>query len=467
MLDKRTKEWIRLIEIMNSQDDTQEVIKDALEALCDSSGMGCDFVYTGDHLGIFSLADSYMRYAHGVLPATIDVGGVLGLEGVGALVSQKKVSFREGVQGGQLEEALGQVFSMRSLDLVPVLDQSADLIAIVGIGDRRGKVRGQTENEPFTYSLLTTLGNHVKIKLYQQRIENARRSFEGIMDNMGIDVYVNDFHTHEILYVNRSMADPYGGKEAIIGKPCWEVLYDDKPGQCEFCPQKKIIDENGNPTRIHSWDYQRPFDGSWFRVLSAAFRWQDGRLAHVVSSVDITENKKNENIIRRMAEYDHLTGLPNRHKLTLDCDSRFDAQHLPGSVIFFDLDGFKAVNDTLGHGAGDELLAKIGAKLQESPYTKDRCYRYGGDEFVVLCSEKMDEVVEALSYIRSLFAVPWQVEAGLVDCDTSIGVATYPEDGEKASELLRNADRAMYVSKNGGRGLIHFYKKGAMEPMNL
>ncbi len=94
----------------------------------------------------------------------------------------------------------------------------------------------------------------------------------------------------------------------------------DKVKPCDFCPQPKLVDQHGEPSKIYSWDYQRPFDGAWFRVLSGTFRWLDGRLAHVVSSVDITENKNNEALIARLANYDPLTNLPNRRKLMADCE---------------------------------------------------------------------------------------------------------------------------------------------------
>ena len=178
----------------------------------------------------------------------------------------------------------------------------------------------EAEDISFTYAVLASVANHVKLQLYQKRAEATDASLKTMMDHMGIDIYVNDFYTHEVLYANRSMAEPYGGVENLIGKICWKTLYTDKIEECNYCPQKNLIDEDGGPTKVYSWDYQRPFDGSWFRVLSAAFQWTDGRLAHIVSSVDISENKHNEEVIRQLAEYDSLTGLPNRYRLQLDCD---------------------------------------------------------------------------------------------------------------------------------------------------
>ena len=76
------------------------------------------------------------------------------------------------------------------------------------------------------------------------------------------------------------------------------ALYSDKTGECEFCPKRHLIDENGHPTKVYSWDYQRPFDKCWFRVFSAAFAWVDGQMAHVITSVDIDHQKKIEEELR-------------------------------------------------------------------------------------------------------------------------------------------------------------------------
>ncbi|MCD7874496.1 MAG: GGDEF domain-containing protein [Acidaminococcaceae bacterium] len=176
------------------------------------------------------------------------------------------------------------------------------------------------------HRLLTTVlpmfGRYLGVRVYRNRLAFASNSLESILDNTGIDIYVNDFYNHDILYANKSMAAPYGGIAQFLGRKCWEVLFPGQNGPCSFCPQQKLIDENGEPTKIYSWDYQRPFDGSWFRVFSAAFRWVDGRLAHVVSSADITENKHNEALIEYLANYDALTELPNRRMLVQECERR-------------------------------------------------------------------------------------------------------------------------------------------------
>ncbi|MDR2933076.1 MAG: GGDEF domain-containing protein [Oscillospiraceae bacterium] len=467
MSGSKTDFWIQIMKKLDTNSDLNLSIPNILDDLCRFLGFGCGFIYQANHEAKFFLYEHFALYDNNHLTEVIDLNAVLGPELANQLTKQRSVSFRADTKCSPLEIRLGDIFNANSMVLIPILDQTRTLIAIVGIVDRRGHTRVPNDDMAFTYYVLTILANHVKTRLYQKRVEATQRSLESVLDNMGVDIYVNDFYTHEILYVNRSMAAPYGGVENMMGKICWQTLYDDKTGQCDYCPQLKLIDADGNPTNIYSWDYQRPFDGSWFRVLSAAFQWVDGRLAHIVSSIDITENKQNEDIIRRMAEYDNLTGLPNRHKLVQDCEKSI--LHLAetgseGFILFFDLDKFKNINDSLGHRAGDELLITIGAHLQQNPLTHNRCYRYGGDEFVILCDRSTPgKVSDIVRFLLQSFRTPWKLPDGTeVFCQTSIGISHFPYDSDHISDLLRKADHAMYTSKNNGTGLAHFFDSGAM-----
>lgn len=312
------------------------------------------------------------------------------------------------------------------------------------------------EHKEALTALILMLGRYVGIRMRQNKLAFAQTSYERILDHTGIDIYVNDFYTHDILYVNESMALPYGGRSQFTERKCWQVLFPGQSGPCEFCPEQYLIDESGDPTKIYTWDYQRKFDGSWFRVFSAAFRWVDGRLAHVVSSADITDNKQKEEMIQYLANYDSLTDLPNRRRLVEDCNREIrDAkEHENRYVLFFDIDKFKQINDNLGHDAGDEFLVQLGKFFSNIPMLHESIYRNGGDEFVaILGGENVtkDHIHNLASFIHQRFKKPWILKAGEVYSGTSIGVACYPEDGNSAEVLLGKADHAMYcVKKNGG-----------------
>jgi diguanylate cyclase (GGDEF)-like protein len=271
-------------------------------------------------------------------------------------------------------------------------------------------------------------------------------------------MYVNDFYTHELLFINESRAAPRGGAEKLLGMPCWKALYPSKQGECDFCPKNKLLDSKGNPTQAYTWDLQRS-DGAWFRMVNAAIRWVDGRLAHVVSSINITENKYNEMLVRRLAECDALTSLPNRGKLVEDLNkflTKPDPEKNRGYLIFIDLDDFKEANDSFGHLAGDALLRQIGHFLLNGNEIMGLPYRYGGDEFVIVAENKSRA---DLDHIRDLllnrFSTEWRIDGRAIFCGISAGAVQIPQGKKTAEELIYAADMAMYEVKKSGKHGFH------------
>ena len=177
-------------------------------------------------------------------------------------------------------------------------DSEGKIIGFIGFADREDTTPFTDEELQTIHLLLGSLSKEIAVREYKEREVRASNTLGSIMNNMGVDIYVNSFDSHDMLYVNESMAAPYGGIEHFEGKKCWQALYKDKTGECEFCPKKHLIDENGQPTKVYSWDYQRPFDKCWFRVFSAAFAWIDGQIAHVITSVDINHQKTIEEELR-------------------------------------------------------------------------------------------------------------------------------------------------------------------------
>lgn len=467
-MEETTLFWARITEQMCDCEDVEAMIPSILNQLCEFLGFGCGFVYKADHMGDLALSELITRFPNNQMPAFISLRSEPGVSIAQALMSERRVSFRNPEMGRDtLETQLAELFGIRCLDMVPVFDKRYGLVAMLGIADRRGRIRVERENPTFTHSILCSLAIYVRAGIYRDRVDAAQKSLISIMDNTGLDIYVNDYYTHEMLYVNQSMAAPYGGVDGMLGKRCWEVLYEGQTGECDYCPKDRLLDKQGRPAQVYAWDYQRPFDGRWFRVLNGAFEWVDGRMAHVVSSIDISEYKANEEVIRWMAEYDQLTGLPNRHKLTKDSERIIERGPEGLYVIFFDLDGFKRVNDTLGHEEGDRLLKQIGSAFQQNPLTRDRTYRYGGDEFVILCEGGEDMLKRVLDFFEGDAKRLWTLEGTDARCTASVGITRYPTDGRTASELIRNADHAMYISKGRGKGLCYCYNEGNLCPVDV
>ena len=378
------------------------------------------------------------------------------------LAQQDTYQIISNYHNNDFELSLLHFFSAQSLIISPVVDENSKIYSLIILSTQHIADKMNKEDITTLKFILSLLNQYLSMRMYQNKISFVQTSLESILDHTGIDIYVNDFYTHDILYVNKSMAAPYGGPNEFKNRKCWQVLFPGQSGPCDFCPQKKLIDENNEPTKTYTWDYQRAFDGSWFRVFSSAFRWIDGRLAHVVSSADITDNKKNEALIEYMANYDSLTNLPNRRMLVKECEKRINqaTKTEKGYLLFFDIDGFKQINDQYGHDAGDEFLIQLGEFFSNIPLLQNAIYRNGGDEFVAIIGG--EDVTKAniknlAHFIHQRFYKPWNLKAGEVYCNTSIGVACYPDDGNQAERLLSKADQAMYHAKKQGAGNICFF----------
>lgn len=194
----------------------------------------------------------------------------------------------------------------------------------------------------------------------------------------------------------------------------------------------------------------------------------DGWLGVTVQ--DVTELKQTAIELERRTTEDYLTGLPNRYWaqifLPLAIERAMETQQSL-AVMFLDLDGFKAINDTLGHAAGDELLKHVAARLKVTIRPNDYVVRLGGDEFVVIV-EKLESVVDVdpiAHRIRTAFADPFHLQQGVYRLGVSIGISGYPRDGSDAATLLKNADIAMYSAKHTSRGGWRHYEARLYEEL--
>jgi diguanylate cyclase (GGDEF)-like protein/PAS domain S-box-containing protein len=177
---------------------------------------------------------------------------------------------------------------------------------------------------------------------------------------------------------------------------------------------------------------------------------------------DITEKKASEELIWRQANFDALTGLPNRRMfhehLRLEM-KKTDRSHLPMALIFVDLDYFKEINDTLGHDKGDLLLKEVAARLSNAVRGTDTVARLGGDEFTVIVSELRNagDVVRTAQEILRQMSTPFNLDGNVAHISSSIGITLYPEDGADAETLINNADQAMYAAKQQGRNRFNYF----------
>ncbi|MEW7995661.1 MAG: EAL domain-containing protein [gamma proteobacterium symbiont of Clathrolucina costata] len=309
------------------------------------------------------------------------------------------------------------------------------------------------------------LSNEIGVRrLTETALRKSEERFELAMRGANDGVYDWNLQSNEIYFSPRwKRMLGYEDHELPNEFSTWESLIDDKDRERSWEMLTDYI--NGRRDNFHIEFKMQHKDGHWVDILSRAFLVRDAQgnaIRTVGTHVDISEKKRQEAHILRQAHYDGLTGLPNRF-LAMDRlaqllkEASRDVSKV--AILFLDLDGFKRVNDTLGHETGDRLLVQAAERLQSVVREGDSVCRLGGDEFVVLL-RNLGELTNARTVASSLisqFRHPFSLDERELVVTTSIGIAVYPSDGITPTELLRNADTAMYHSKEQGRNTFNFF----------
>lgn len=203
----------------------------------------------------------------------------------------------------------------------------------------------------------------------------------------------------------------------------------------------------------------------WLETHTAPIQDSAGKVIAVIGvTQDITEKKQSDELIWKQANFDLLTGLPNRHMFYDRLEHEIKKAHRGSSglaLFFIDLDRFKEVNDSLGHLMGDNLLVEAAQRINRCVRESDTVARLGGDEFTVILSQIDDTSrVDAIAqYILESLSEPFSVggEHGKIYISASIGITLYPGDSHQIEQLLRNADQAMYAAKKSGRNRFCYF----------
>lgn len=190
------------------------------------------------------------------------------------------------------------------------------------------------------------------------------------------------------------------------------------------------------------------------------------------SAKDITKTHESQRDAKRLAQYDALTGLANRHRMNKQLDSslnKYRSDKRACALMMLDLDRFKQVNDTLGHPAGDELLKQVSGRLGQIFGNKGEIGRLGGDEFLIMLPDVDDrgELGELGARVIQMIAQPYSINGLRAIIGVSLGIAIAPYDGLNAEELVKAADLALYAAKGGGRGQYRFYSRELQEGAKL
>lgn len=280
-------------------------------------------------------------------------------------------------------------------------------------------------------------------RMQKNYLASSYKSLESILDNVGTAIYVRDIESGQILFANRIFKNSFS-KEM-------------EDGTVERLFEKEQRYNAGTSY----FEVEYPQRKRWYDLNTTYIRWVDGRRVLLCSIVDITDKKLYQQKIEQQANNDFLTGLYNRMSCERDL-ARFIEEaklnHSKGALLYLDLDDFKHINDGLGHQYGDVLLKAISHCLSRIDGVENTCYRMGGDEFIIVIPHtsmaRFDEIIEE---IRVVFNRPWFLKGADYYCTTSMGIVTFPDEGDTVQDVIKKADIAMYEAKRAGKNRTAYY----------
>jgi diguanylate cyclase (GGDEF)-like protein/PAS domain S-box-containing protein len=242
--------------------------------------------------------------------------------------------------------------------------------------------------------------------------------------------------------------------EEMVGRNAVDFVY---PADLENTRSEMRLARSGHKLR----NFETRYVHKDRRIVTLAWSglWSEPEQKHFFTGHDVTERKVVEQKLKHLAHYDQLTGLANRISLQNDLDAAIRVSDSAISIAMFDLDGFKDINDTLGHSTGDLLLQEVARRMTELAADSGRFYRLGGDEFVLVkpnCGDPL-QITRMVDAALKRLAEKFEVNGHQLFVGASAGIAIAPTDGTNVEELISNADLALYAAKTAGGNIYRLF----------
>jgi diguanylate cyclase (GGDEF)-like protein/PAS domain S-box-containing protein len=385
--------------------------------------------------------------------------GRLSKRGIDAVLLELSLPDSQGL------ETFDKLFSVAPDIPILVLGNGNEALAKEAVG--RGAQDYLLAGHLDSYSLPRALRNAIERKAVEDALYVEKERAVVTLNSIGDAVLCTDI-SGNITYLNL-VAETMTGwrREEAIGKRLAEVfqIIDGPTRKTARDPMEMAVEQNRTVGLTVNCVLIRR-DGFESAIEDSAAPIHD-RGGHIIGAVivfhDVSAARAMSHQMTHSAQYDLVTNLPNRLLLNdriTQSISLARRQNRPIAVLFLDLDRFKYINDSLGHATGDKLLQSVSKRLLAGVRASDTVSRQGGDEFVILLSEITYPEDAATSANKILHALsgPHSIEGQDLHIDGSIGISVYPEDGEDAETLIKNADTAMYHAKENGRNNFQFFE---------
>ncbi|MGV3741544.1 MAG: diguanylate cyclase domain-containing protein, partial [Burkholderiaceae bacterium] len=385
---------------------------------------------------------------------------------------------QEALSAGKGDATLRSVSNLDDVERVLSFRRVNDtpLNLLVGIATETYLARWQKESAIASVIFFVFLSFSLSMLMYwglrrqmqtKTKMEQAKRAIDAekemnriIVHSSPLAIYTRD-QNGLVTAWNQACERMFGwSAEEVIGKPLPTVPTGKEDESEEF--RRQILERDRT---IQTEVQRRRRDGALIDLIvtMSALRNAAGEIeGYLAIAADITERKAAEKRVEFLAHHDVLTELPNR-LLVRDRFSQAaayaDREDKKVALVFFDLDHFKAINDSLGHSVGDALLIEIASRLKGIVRSIDTISRQGGDEFLIVLSNLADAdlIPSILSKYRKKLQEPFTIDGNELPISMSIGVALYPDDGADFDTLLKKADMAMYRAKDAGRNTYRFF----------
>ena len=281
-------------------------------------------------------------------------------------------------------------------------------------------------------------------------------------------IWATDQEDHLIYFSPSAGSELDDGIDQLLDNPLIDLFEidpdngdrSDRPLNFQLKTRNKIADL---PVRLIKEAAQRSGAERWWALSGHPKYNKDGKfLGYRGSAKNITTAYQRQREDSRLAEYDSLTGLANRHRMNRKLESTlsaFKAAKRSCALMMLDLDKFKQVNDMMGHQAGDDMLRQVAERLTAIVGDKGEIGRLGGDEFQIMLMDEDDRgrLGDLADKIIQMLTSPYQIDGKRAIIGASVGISVAPYDGIEAAEIIHNADLALYAAKNSGRGTYRFY----------
>jgi diguanylate cyclase (GGDEF)-like protein/PAS domain S-box-containing protein len=284
-----------------------------------------------------------------------------------------------------------------------------------------------------------------------------------IIDHIPSQITVKDARHRRYVLTNRVAETQFGLSRAeMIGKTPFDLFDKELADRVTADDESALLSADGLFIDEHQWE-SKVTGTRCITSKRIVIRDQAAEPRYIINVVeDVTERRQAVERIAHLAHYDALTDLPNRilFRERIERELARAREGTPFALLYIDIDEFKAINDSLGHHVGDELLKAIADRLRACTREDDLVARLGGDEFAVIKTaiESAAEVEEFVSVLYDAIRRPCQCLGHQLSTNASIGIALAPQDGIELDQLTKNADLAMYAAKSGGRRTYRFFE---------